>query len=290
MTATSDAPSAFRSSAVRPGPLGLLREAATETLARRRLIRYLVQADLRKRGADTLLGNVWWVIDPLLQMAVYVVLVSVVFDRGLPDYALFVFAAILPWKWFQTSVTDAVTSVSGADRLIKQVQFPKLVLPISSVVAGVASFSFGMIPLAGLMLIMYPYRIEATLLLIPLIAVVQFVFSLAVTILVAGLNVFFRDIGNLARHLLRLWFYLSPGLYSIDMLRGAGGDRVPAWIVDVLLLNPFAILFTSYRNVIYEGIPPDWTALGALLAVSFLLVAGSTLIFKRLEPTFAKVL
>jgi ABC-type polysaccharide/polyol phosphate export permease len=289
MTATSDVPSAFRSSAVRPGPIGLLREAVTETLTRRRLIRYLVQADLRKRGADTLLGNVWWIIDPLLQMAVYVVLVSVVFNRGLPDYALFVFSAILPWKWFQTSVTDAVTSVSGADRLIKQVQFPKLVLPISSVVAGIASFGFGMIPLAGLMILMYPHRIEATLLLIPLIAVVQFVFSLAVTILVAGLNVFFRDVGNLARHLLRLWFYLSPGLYSIEMLRGAGG-RVPEWIVDILLLNPFAILFSSYRDVIYHGVAPDWTALLALLGVSVVLVALTTLLFKRLEPAFAKVL
>jgi ABC-type polysaccharide/polyol phosphate export permease len=288
MTATSDAPGTFRSSAVRPGPIGLLREAAGETIARRRLIRYLVQADMRKRGADTLLGNIWWIIDPLLQMAVYVVLVSVVFQRGLPDYALFVFSAILPWKWFQTSVTDAVSSVSGADRLIKQIQFPKIVLPISSVVAGVVSFAFGMIPLAGLMLILYPHRIEWTLVLIPLIAVVQFFFSLAVAILVAGLNVFFRDIGNLSRHLLRLWFYLSPGLYGLAQLREVGANYPE--LVSVLLLNPFAILFTAYRDVIYEGITPDWVSLAGLLGVSFLLVAATTLVFKRIEPSFAKVL
>ena len=65
--------------AVRPGPIGLLREAVVEVAQRRRLIRYLVQADIRKKGADTLLGNLWWVLDPLLQMAVYVVLVSVIF-------------------------------------------------------------------------------------------------------------------------------------------------------------------------------------------------------------------
>ena len=73
---------------------------------RRRLIRYLVQADIHKKGADTLLGNLWWVLDPLLQMVVYVVLVSVIFDRAVPDYPLFIFAAILPWKWFQSSVQD----------------------------------------------------------------------------------------------------------------------------------------------------------------------------------------
>jgi ABC-type polysaccharide/polyol phosphate export permease len=181
-----------------------------------------------------------------------------------------------------------VTSVSGADRLIKQIQFPKIVLPISSVVAGVVSFAFGMIPLAGLMLILYPHRIEWTLVLIPLIAVVQFFFSLAVAILVAGLNVFFRDIGNLSRHLLRLWFYLSPGLYGLAQLREVGADYPE--LVNVLLLNPFAILFTAYRDVIYEGITPDWASLAGLLGVSFLLVAATTLVFKRIEPSFAKVL
>src|SRR5436190_16426292 len=104
MSVTADAPARFRAAAVRPGPIGLLREAARETFARRRLIGYLVQADVRKKGADTLLGNLWWVIDPLLQMAVYVVLVSVIFQRKQADYPIFIFAAILPWKWFQTSV------------------------------------------------------------------------------------------------------------------------------------------------------------------------------------------
>ena len=84
MSATADAPAHFRRGAVRPGPIGLLREALVEVTQRRRLIRYLVQADIRKKGADTLLGNLWWVLDPLLQMAVYVVLVSVVFDRDVP--------------------------------------------------------------------------------------------------------------------------------------------------------------------------------------------------------------
>jgi lipopolysaccharide transport system permease protein len=247
-----------------------------------------VQADLRKKGADTLLGNVWWVIDPLLQMAVYVVLVSVVFNRGTEDYPLFIFAAILPWKWFQSGVQDAIVSVSGADRLIKQIQFPKLVLPIASVAAGIVNFAFGMIPLVALMLLLYADRLSGMLLLIPLIAVVQLAFTLAVAILLGAANVFYRDVGNLSRHLLRLWFYLSPGLYSAAQLREAG-ERLPI-VADVLLLNPFAILFTAYRDVIYEGIAPEWTGLAVLLAVSVVLVAVATILFKRVEPAFAKVL
>jgi len=288
MSATADAPAHFRRGATRPGPIGLLREAIVEVTQRRRLIRYLVQADVRKKGADTLLGNLWWVLDPLLQMAVYVVLVSVVFNRAVPDYPLFLFAAILPWKWFQSTIQDAITSVTGADRLIRQIQFPKLVLPIASAGAGVVNFLFGLIPLAALILILYRDRLSVTLVLIPLIAVVQFFFNVAIAVGLAALNVFYRDVGNLSRHALRLWFYLSPGLYAIEDLRTAAGD-IPV-VGQLLLANPFAILFTAYRDVIYNEQPPDWAGLGALLVGSLVLLALTTLLFKRVEPSFAKVL
>jgi ABC-type polysaccharide/polyol phosphate export permease len=254
------------------------------------LVRYLVQADLRKKGADTLLGNVWWLLDPLLQLVVYVVLVQVIFQVQIPDYALFVFSAILPWKWFSSAVNDAILSVSSQDRLIKQVQFPKIVLPLAAVMAGVVNFAFGLIPLLGLMLVFYADRITPYLLLIPVIAVVQLVFTLAVALVVAAVNVFFRDLGNLARHFMRIWFYLSPGLYSLDRVAAAS----PA-LATLSSLNPFTILFEAYRAVIYgtsDGGPPttpDWAALGALLVVSLILLGLTTVFFKRLEPSFAKV-
>ena len=288
MSATADAPAHFRRGATRPGPIGLLREAIVEVTQRRRLIRYLVQADIRKKGADTLLGNLWWVLDPLLQMAVYVVLVAVVFNRAVPDYPLFIFAAILPWKWFQSTVQDATTSVTGADRLIRQVQFPKLVLPVASAGAGVVNFLFGLIPLAALMLLLYRDRLSIALVLIPLIAVVQFFFNVAIAVGLSALNVFYRDVGNLSRHFLRLWFYLSPGLYAIEDLRTAT-ESVPI-VGQLLLANPFAILFTAYRDVIYNERAPDWAGLAALLLGSLVLLALTTLMFKRVEPSFAKVL
>ena len=288
MSATADAPAHFRRGATRPGPLGLIREALVEVAQRRRLIGYLVQADVRKKGADTLLGNLWWVIDPLLQMAVYVVLVSVVFKRGVEDYPLFIFCAILPWKWFQTTVQDAITSVTGADRLIRQIQFPKLVLPVASAFAGIVNFAFGLIPLTALILLLYRDRLSATLLVIPLIGVVQFFFNLAIAVGLAAINVFYRDIGNLSRHALRLWFYLSPGLYAIEDLETATAD-IPV-VHQLLLANPFAILFTAYRDVIYDQRLPDWGGLAGLLVASLVLLAATTLMFKRVEPSFAKVL
>lgn len=295
MSATSEAPAAFRNAAGMPGPIRLVREGISDISSRRRLVRYLVQADMRKRGADTLLGNFWWVLDPLLQMVVYVVFVAILSrGRGIEDYPLFIFAAILPWKWFTSSISDATQSVVSQDRLIKQIAFPKLVLPVSATTAGVVGFAFGLIPLAALMLL-YLDRVSPYFVLIPVIAAVQYVFTLAMAILVAAGNVFFRDLGNVTRHVLRLWFYLSPGLYSLALLEQTNLFQENPILATIARANPFAILFEAYRAVIY-GTPehppmlPDGPSLGLLFVVSLGLLALAIIVFKRLEPNFAKVL
>jgi ABC-type polysaccharide/polyol phosphate export permease len=294
MSTTNEAPASFRHAAYRPGPIASLREAIQDIASRQRLVRYLVAADIRKKGADTLLGNLWWIMDPLLQMGVYVVFVSLILNVDTPDYPLFILAAILPWKWFTSSMSHAVTSVVSQDRLIKQVQFPKLVLPVAATMAGVVGFVFGLIPLAGIMLI-YHDRLTPFLLLIPVIAVVQFVFTLGLAILVSAVNVFFRDLGNVLRHVLRLWFYLSPALYGMAQLDASHTFQANPLLRYAAHANPFAILFESYRSVIYgtvKGPPhaPDWVALLVLRGASVVVLAVATIIFKRLAPLYATVL
>jgi ABC-type polysaccharide/polyol phosphate export permease len=294
MSATSEVPAAFRNAAGDRGPLRLISEGISDILSRRRLVRYLVQADIHKRGADTLLGNVWWVLDPLLQMVVYVVFLSIVVRNGPPDYPLFIFSAILPWKWFSASITDATTSIVRHDQLIKQIQFPKLVLPVAATTAGIISFAFGTIAL-GLLMIFFADRISPYLLFIPVIAAVQFVFTLACAFLVAAGNVFFRDLGNVVGHVLRLWWFLSPGLYSLATLEQVPFFQRNPVLITIASANPFAILFEAYRMVIYgtptgpPG-PPNLTSLAVLLVASTGLLAVTTIIFKRLEPNFAKVI
>jgi lipopolysaccharide transport system permease protein len=288
MDLTREAPISYHSSAKRPGALGLVSQAIREIRSRRRLIRYLVLADLKKKCADTVLGNVWWVLDPLLQMLVYVLLVSVILNKSQPDYPLFIFAAILPWKWFTTAITDAIYSVSSQDRLIKQLQFPKIVLPTAATVAGVVNFAFGFIALGGLLLLFYRERATPYLVLLPLIAAVQFVFTLAIAYAVAAINVFYRDVGNVSRHALRLWFYLSPGLYGAATLSTLAVNH--KLFIQAMSFNPFFALFNAYRSVIYDGQPPDWASLSVLLVGSLGLLLLTTILFKRVEPSFAKVL
>jgi ABC-type polysaccharide/polyol phosphate export permease len=277
--------------------LNLLRQGISDILSRRRLVRYLVQADMKKRGSDTVLGNVWWILDPLLQMAVYWIFVSVIARRPAPDYPLFIFAALLPWKWYASVVNDATNAVVNKDKLIRQIAFPKLVLPVSAASAGVVGFVWGLIPL-GLLMLFYLDRVQPIMLVwLPLIAGVQYVFALASAVLVSAANVFFRDLGNAIGHALRLWWFLSPGLYSLQAVRETAVVQDYPIIGTLAGFNPFAILFESYRAVIYGGAdgvspphPPDLVSLAMLLTGSLIFLAVAVVLFKRVEPEFAKVL
>jgi lipopolysaccharide transport system permease protein len=278
--------------------LDLLRQGVADILSRRRLVRYLVAAEMKKRGSDTVLGNLWWILDPLLQMVVYVVFVSIIANKSAPDYPLFIFAAILPWKWFSAVINDATTAVVRQDKLIRQIAFPKIVLPMATTTAGIVGFAWGLIPLL-LLLLLYNHRISLLLLWIPVIAVVQYVFTLAVAILVSAANVFFRDLGNAIGHSLRLWWFMSPGLYSLASLQDlkiVQENPVMASLAGLAGFNPFAVLFEAYRAVIYgtaDGgtpVPPDLVSLAFLLLGSIAFLAVCIVFFKRAEPDFAKVL
>ncbi len=265
----------------------LIADGLREMWERRRLIRFLVAADLKRTHADTIIGQLWWILDPLLQMAIYAVLIGLIFNRSIADFPLFLFAAILPWKWFSSALADASTSITGRGSLIRQVQFPKIVLPAAGVFAATVSFVFGLIALA-IMLVVYLPRLDPLLLTLPIVAGVQLVFTLGLSIAIAAVNAFYRDVQNVLRHVLRLWWYLSPGLYAVE--------HVPEGTLRTLYsLNPFATLFTSYRKIIwgdFEGGSrmPDVVALAGVLALGLVMLAVGVYLFMRVEPAFARIL
>jgi ABC-type polysaccharide/polyol phosphate export permease len=281
---TTEAIASPRPGTNRRGRTALVRTGIGEIIARRRLTRYLVGAELKRTHADTAFGQIWWVLDPLLQMIVYAFVVTVIFQRNTPDYPLFVFAPILAWKWFSATLNEAALSVTGRQQLIRQIQFPKLVLPTSAVMAGTVSFAFGLIAL-GIVYLFFLPRLSLWVLTIPLIAAVQFVFTLALGILFSAMNAFFRDIQNVLHHLLRLWFYLSPALYSLDVI----AKDHPS-LYTLFSLNPMAVLLDSYRAVTWGMGAPNWLGLGIVLVVSGLLVLVAIYLFKRAEPAFARIL
>ena len=272
----------------RPSAFELVRDAIREVVGWRELIRQLALADMRRAGAHTIIGNVWWVLDPLLQMPLYVLLVGVVLRAGTPDYPLFLFAAILPWKWFTGGLTDATVSVASRDQLIKQVAFPKIILPVAAVVAATPQFFIGLLPLLVTMVLFYRSHLSFFLLLLPFVAAVQLVFMAGLGVLIAICHAFARETGRLSGYLFRAWFFLSPALYSMDRVEHVIA-RHPS-LHYVYLLNPFTTLFDSYRALIYDARFPNPIPLLILLLASLAFFCLTALVFKWLEPRLAKIL
>jgi ABC-type polysaccharide/polyol phosphate export permease len=269
------------------GMVGLSEQGFRDIAQRQRLIRYLVRADMKRTHVDTAFGQLWWILDPLLQMGVYAILVQVIFQRKIPDYPLFLFAAILPWKWFSTTLSDASVAVTNRNSLIRQIQFPKVVLPVASVTAGTVSFFIGLIAL-GMVYVFYLDRLSIWVLTIPFIAGVQFVFTLALAVFLAAVNAFFRDVQNVLRHVLRLWFYLSPALWTLNGPHAFVSET--SWVRPFLALNPFTHLFEAYRDVTYNQTAPDWVGLLGVLGLSVISLMVTLAIFKKVEPAFARIL
>ncbi len=326
MGVVNEAPAAFRSSNDRPGPVALIRNAITDVWSRRRLIRYMVRADIKKRGVNTVLGNIWWVLDPLITMMVYVLVMTVIFQRSTPDFPLFLLSAMVPFKWFTATIGSSTNAITGKESLIKQILFPKIILPVTITLSQIVSFLFGMVVLFTLWFTVYHDHVTWQVVWVPLIAVVQYVFVLGWAFMISAVTVFYRDVGIVIGHFMRLLFWVSPILWSFMEVAGrgamlqkglAGIERqlgIPEGVLfGAISLNPTSQLIESYRKVIYgslerteilndkgrvidetlswtKAVPPDFEALFIIFAVGVVITILGTFIFKRLEPSFTKVL
>ena len=326
MGVVNEAPAAFRSSNDRPGPVALIRNAVTDVWSRRRLIRYMVRADVKKRGVNTVLGNVWWVLDPLITMLIYVLVMTVIFQRSTPDFPLFLLSAMVPFKWFTATVGSSTSAVTGKQSLITQILFPKIILPVTLSLSQIVSFLFGMGVLLFVWFFAYHDHVTWQIVWIPLIAVVQYTFVLGWTFLLSAITVFYRDVGIVIGHFMRLLFWISPILWSFMEVAGRGARLqkglegietqlgLPSGVLfGAISLNPISLLIESYRKVVYgelthidvvdeitgeigeqlvwtDAVPPDFEMLGIIFASGVVIVIIGTVVFKRLEPTFAKVL
>ena len=271
----------------RRGSIGTILETLVSLVERRRLVWYLTISEIRNKGTNSLLGNIWWFLDPALQLFIYFLLTSVIFQQNRPAALLFLGSAIIPWKWFSAALASATTSVRSREQVMRQIAFPHIVLPASSVFASVANFLFALVPFGALYLL-YPDRLTPWAFAIIPVAAVQFLWTIPAVIVLSAVAVFFRDISNFIPHGLRIWFYLSPALFALDKLQ-ALGDKYP-WFGFFVNINPFTWIFSGYRDALYNGRAPEWLPLGILALASIPAILLSIYFVRRVSPLFVKVL
>ena len=251
----------------------------------RGLIVSLVARDLKARYRGSVLGFFWSFVNPLLLLLVYTFVFTVVLPGVHPPevepFALFMFCGILPWTWFSSSLLEGSSVLIAGSNLIRKVLFPAEVLPIVTVLAGLAHFCLGL-PILVAFLVYYRVPVVPTdLLWFPVIVLIQLVLTLGLALLLSALTVHFRDIRDLLTNLLTLWFFATPIIYPLS--------QVPESMRRFLNLNPFTHLVVSYQEVLFmQGTFTQWPRLLAVGGGSFLVLALGYFVFDRLRDTLAE--
>jgi len=248
----------------------------------RELLYFLVWRDVKVRYKQTALGAAWAVLQPVLTMVVF----SIFFGRlakvpsdGVP-YPVFAYAALLPWQLFAYALTESANSLVGSQHLIKKVYFPRLVVPISSVLAGLVDFGISFFVLLGLM-VYYGILPTGAVALLPLFVLLALATALAVGLWLSALNVQFRDVRYTIPFLTQFWMFATPVAYPSSL--------VPARWRPLLGLNPMAGVVDGLRwALLGQHVAPGplvWVSIGAVV----LLLLGGLMYFRRMEATFADV-
>ena len=267
---------------IRPPSFDPLRiwSAGRELLRYRDLVVTLSMHRLSVRYKQSMLGWAWALVQPLALMLIYTIIFSVVTrmpDEGAP-YAVFVYAALLPWTYFATIMTNSATCLVNHSQLITKVYFPREILPLTYVVAAFVDFLVGALVLAG-MLIYYHLPVTLYILyLIPIIAVLT-AFGLALALFLSVLQVRVRDIGLAMPLVMQIWMFATPVVYPLS--------AVPARLRFYYDMNPLAGTIESFRRVLLQNKPPEYSSFTEATVIALVLLPLAYLFFKYREASMA---
>ena len=248
----------------------------------RELLYFLTWRDVKLRYKQTVLGAAWAVIQPLFTMLLF----TLFFGRlaRMPSdnipYPLFTYAALLPWTFFANAVTNSAVSLIGNTSLVTKVYFPRMIIPGAPVLAGLVDLAVAFALLVPLF-IYYRVTLTPQVLLLPVFICLATILAFGVGMLMAALNVKYRDIRYTLPFLIQLWLFASPVIYPLSIMP-------PEW-KWLLILNPLTGIIEGVRSSLF-GRPFDWTAIGVSVVVSFLVVSFSAYFFRRTEDNFADVI
>jgi lipopolysaccharide transport system permease protein len=238
---------------------------------------------LQVRYKQSLFGWIWAIVPSLLLMVTYTLVFSKVIGltSGAIPYALFIFAALIPWTFFSTSVSTATAGIVTHRYLISRVAFPREIIPLSYVAAAFFDLCIGILMLVGMMYFFGFSLSFHALYALPILGVV-IIFTVAVALCCSSFQAHFRDIGVAMPLLLQVLMFATPVVYS--------SAAVPERIKEIYFLNPLAILIDAFRQAAVLGIELNAYQMIYCTTVSVVCLVASYVLFKRLDATLADVI
>lgn len=247
------------------------------------LIGTLAERDLRARYKQAILGFAWALITPVALMLVFSTFFQRVakLDTGAVPYQLFSYMGLIPWTFFSGSVSHGGQSLIQNKHLLNKVYCPREVFPLAAIGTASVDTAIALIPL-GILFALHGYAPRAASVWVPLILLVQVMFTVGITLITSGIMVYLRDVRHGLPLLLQLGLFATPVAYGIEAVPRSARTVYAA-------LNPLAGVIESYRSTVLLGEPPVWKLLvpGAVTATIILLIGYA--MFKRMEAGFADV-
>lgn len=254
-----------------------MRELVRDIYRYRELIWALALKELTVRYKRSVLGFLWALLNPAIMMLVMTLVFATIFHFAIKHYAIFLLSVLLPWTFFAQSMSYAVEAIVGNGDLIKKVKVPKLVFPVAAVVSNVINLLLSLIPLAILVPAMrHPFYWTWLYLPVPMLALI--IFTLGVTFFFATANVYYRDFAHIVQVILSAWFYLTPIIYSLDV--------IPANRQWLFKLNPMLYVINGFRLAVYYGMLPRWQSVAMSFACAFAALLLGYGVFRKYQDDF----
>lgn len=243
------------------------------------LLKNLVSKDFKIKYRRSVLGVAWSVLNPLLTMIVLTNVFRMLLRISVENFATYYIIGAAMWNFFAEATTNSLTAVIGASSLIKKVYIPKYIFPLEKCIFSLINFLFSLIAAVAVMLIQGVYP-TFTALLFPVPVIYCFIFCCGMCLILSSITVYFRDVAHLYGVLMTMWMYLTPILYSDELLEGHD------FIKAVVHLNPMYYYVTYFRDVVMYGKIPGLSFNLICLGISVGVFAFGCFVFNKLEKRF----
>lgn len=244
------------------------------------LVFYKAFASLRSDASRYYLNLAWWILDPILSMAVYYVVFGLLLERGGEHFVPLLMIGLVYWNWFGNTVRHCTNAIRAASGLMLQVKIPKVFFPSVTIVIDTIKFLIVM-TLLLIFLWIYGFPVSEKYLALPVLMIIQLMLIVGVSYWVAGVVPFLPDLGFLIDAFLILMFFMSGVFYSVK--------RIPEQYHDLFFLNPMASLISGYRDILMYDSWPVWERMAGVGMFSFVMLVSGYLLIRRFEYQYPRM-
>jgi ABC-2 type transport system permease protein len=254
-----------------------------EIVKYKELLYFLVHREIRIRYRNSLFGFFWSLLEPLGLMIIYTIVFSFILRFNVDNYALFVLSGLIPWMFLSQSIQKGTKSLTNNSALIRKIYFPRQIFPFTTIIANMVNF----IP-ALLIVLVFAFVSGAELnwlnmIYLPFIILIQAVFVYGIVLILAIINVYYRDVEFIFNLFNRGWMYLSPIIYPLY--------AIPSAYLDLYMLNPMAVILDMYRAILYGSeLGVSTLQIAYAVACAIIIFIGAWFLFKRLNRRVGEVI